>query len=78
MSKVIYEVREKVGYITLNRPEKKNAIDLEFASALFDAFDDAKKNPDVWVVLLAANGKDLHRVRLELGRSHGGAAWPVD
>lgn len=45
MSKVIYEVREKVGYITLNRPEKKNAIDLEFASALFDAFDDAKRTP---------------------------------
>jgi enoyl-CoA hydratase/carnithine racemase len=59
MSKVIYEVREKVGYITLNRPEKKNAIDLELASSLFDAFDDVKKNPEVWVVLLAANGKDF-------------------
>jgi len=59
MSTILYEVREKVGYITLNRPDKKNAIDLEFASALFDAFDDARTNPDVWVILLAANGKDF-------------------
>jgi enoyl-CoA hydratase len=59
MSKVIYEVKDKVGFITLNRPEKKNAIDLESASALFDAFDDAKNNTDVWVILLAANGNDF-------------------
>ncbi len=59
MGKIIYEVREKVGYITLNRPYKKNAIDKEFASKLFDAFDDAKGNQDVWVCLLSAKGDDF-------------------
>jgi enoyl-CoA hydratase/carnithine racemase len=59
MDKVIYEVKERIGYVTLNRPDKKNAIDKEFASALFDAFDDVKRNPDVWVCLLSANGNDF-------------------
>lgn len=56
MDKVIYEIKDKIGYITLNRPEKKNAIDKEVASRLFDAFDDVRNNPDVWVCLLSAKG----------------------
>lgn len=59
MEKVIYEVKEKIGYIKLNRPDKKNAIDKEFAARLFDAFDDVRVNPEVWVCLLSANGNDF-------------------
>jgi 1,4-dihydroxy-2-naphthoyl-CoA synthase len=31
MPKVIYEVRDRIAYITLNRPEARNAIDEEMA-----------------------------------------------
>jgi len=38
MAKVIYEKRGEIAYITLNRPEKRNAIDREMDHLLFDAW----------------------------------------
>jgi enoyl-CoA hydratase/carnithine racemase len=35
---VLYEVAEKVGIVTLNRPEKLNAISAELHEQLSDAF----------------------------------------
>ena len=34
-STVIFEVREKVGYVTLNRPEKLNSINHQMIGDLF-------------------------------------------
>jgi enoyl-CoA hydratase/carnithine racemase len=35
---VLYEVAEEVGIVTLNRPEKLNAISAELQEQLSDAF----------------------------------------
>ena len=70
---VIYEVRDHVGYITLNRPEKKNAINNAMRREVQDALTDVKYNPDVWLGLLTGNGevfcsgKDLLEKPLEDG-----------
>ena len=42
MSLVIYTVKDRVGYITLNRPEKRNALSHELVIELTDAFDKAE------------------------------------
>jgi enoyl-CoA hydratase/carnithine racemase len=34
MSKVVYEKRDRIGYVTLNRPEALNALDDELNDAL--------------------------------------------
>jgi enoyl-CoA hydratase/carnithine racemase len=39
-AKVLYDKRGEVAYITLNRPEVKNAIDVEAHELLCDAFRD--------------------------------------
>jgi enoyl-CoA hydratase len=36
MPKVIYEKREQIAYVTLNRPEAMNAIDLETHELLWE------------------------------------------
>lgn len=36
MSKVLYEKRSRIGYVTLNRPEALNALDDELNDALWD------------------------------------------
>ncbi len=59
MSLVIYSTKERIGYITLNRPEKRNALSRELASELKDAFTQAEKDINVKVVVLKANGESF-------------------
>ena len=54
---VLYEIREGVAYITLNRPEKLNAIDPPMRQLLWDAFQDVKNNPEVRCALVTGNGR---------------------
>lgn len=45
-----------VARIVLNRPESRNAQDTRLLYELNDAFDKAAQDPDVKVIILAANG----------------------
>ena len=53
---VILEIKNRVGYITLNRPEKKNALNSEFVIQLKNALINAKNNEKIKVIILNANG----------------------
>jgi enoyl-CoA hydratase len=53
---VLVEVREHVQYVTINRPERRNALSLSVTAALVDAFSDADGDPDVWAVVLTGAG----------------------
>ncbi|MFM9840514.1 MAG: enoyl-CoA hydratase/isomerase family protein [Cyclobacteriaceae bacterium] len=59
MSLVIYTTKERIGYITLNRPEKRNALSRELVSELKDALAKAEKDDDVKVIVLSANGESF-------------------
>jgi enoyl-CoA hydratase len=56
---VRYEVDEKVGIVTLNRPEKLNAISAELQEQLTDTFARADADPATSVVLLRAEGRSF-------------------
>jgi enoyl-CoA hydratase len=56
---VLYEVADKVGIITLNRPEKLNAISAELQQHLTDAFARADADAATSVVLLRAEGRSF-------------------
>jgi enoyl-CoA hydratase/carnithine racemase len=45
-----------VRLVTLNRPEKKNALTQAMYAAMIDAIDSADTDPSVRVVVIAANG----------------------
>jgi len=53
---VITEDRGAVRHIVLNRPEKRNALNLELAAAIGDALRAAADDPAVRVVVLKGNG----------------------
>lgn len=57
MSLVDYSVKDRIGFITLNRPEKRNALSHELVNELKQAFEKAEADPKVKVVLLKANGE---------------------
>ena len=56
---VLYEVDSKVGIITLNRPDKLNAISAELQKALTEAFVRADADSATSVVLLRAEGRSF-------------------
>src|SRR6266704_5393697 len=47
---------DRIATLTLDRPEKRNALSLEFMSQLTCALSDIGQRSDVGVVILAANG----------------------
>jgi methylglutaconyl-CoA hydratase len=59
MSLVIYEVKERIAYITLNRPEKKNALNHELIGLLKTAFRNAASDSTAKVVVLKAAGDNF-------------------
>ena len=56
---VLYEVDDKVSVITLNRPDKLNAISPELMHQLLAAFARADAEPATSVVLLRAEGRSF-------------------
>lgn len=57
MSMVEYSVKERIGRITLNRPDKRNALSPEMVEGLKQAFDRAAKDDQVKVIVLNAVGE---------------------
>src|SRR5438105_10242294 len=57
MDLVLYEVNERIGYITLNRPEKRNALSHELVAELKGALTQAESDPSAKVIVLRASGE---------------------
>lgn len=56
---IVYEVKGTVCNITLNRPDKKNAINREMAAELVHAFRRVRDESGVAVVVLSGEGKSF-------------------
>lgn len=55
-SKLLVEARDRVRWITLNRPERRNALDRDVMVALRDALVQAAHDPAIRVIVLAGAG----------------------
>jgi enoyl-CoA hydratase len=55
-AKVLYEVRDKVAWITLNRPESLNAVNREMSRSIIDFCRQANEDRNVQVVIFRGNG----------------------
>jgi len=54
---VLYEVRDGVATLTLNRPDVLNALHNDLAAQLADHAEAAAKDPGVWVVVVRGKGR---------------------
>lgn len=54
---ILYEVEDRTAIITLNRPEKYNALSPEMVEELRHAYAAAEADPEVWTLLVTATGK---------------------
>jgi len=54
---LLYEVADRVATLTLNRPERRNALSAELMEALQDGLRRADRDPDVGAIVLTGAGK---------------------
>jgi enoyl-CoA hydratase/carnithine racemase len=54
---VDYEKKEGIAYVTLNRPEKLNAMNAEMHEELGEIWADFRDDPDLRVAILSGNGR---------------------
>jgi 2-(1,2-epoxy-1,2-dihydrophenyl)acetyl-CoA isomerase len=54
---LIYEIQDNVALITMNRPDKRNALNAELNADLFSAFQQAHTDETVRAVVLTGAGK---------------------
>ena len=54
---ILYEREGSLAVLTLNRPERRNALSLDLMLELIDSFERIGSQPEVRVVILAAAGK---------------------
>lgn len=52
-----YSTENRIAYITLNRPEKRNAFNEQLVNELKHAVNDAENNKQVKILVLSGNGK---------------------
>ncbi len=84
MSVVLYEAADRVARITLNRPERLNAINDELPRALREAVERADRDREVHVIVLQGAGKgfcggyDLVEYAQTPGEMHGHQDMPWD
>ncbi|HBH13614.1 MAG: Short chain enoyl-CoA hydratase [Clostridiales bacterium 38_11] len=70
---VLVKKADKIGTITLNRPNDNNTFNIELATELNCALKDMEQDPEVNVVVINANGKNFCTgidVRYVDGKSH--------
>ena len=54
---VIYEKKDGIAFVTMNRPEVHNAMDAEMMTGLADAFMDIRDDPNVIVAIITGAGE---------------------
>jgi enoyl-CoA hydratase/carnithine racemase len=55
--RVLVEIRDQIAYVTLNRPEKLNGLDMPMFRALVDAGRALKKDKSVRAVIISGAGR---------------------
>jgi len=56
MPPLVYDKRGRIAYITLNRPEVRNAMNAELWDGLIKAWTDVGEDPDVWIAIVTGAG----------------------
>ena len=57
MAVLLYEKRNQIAYITLNRPDVLNAYNIELIEALGDALVDYRDDPSLLVAIMSGAGR---------------------
>lgn len=63
---IIYDKKDKIAYITINRPEAMNALDATTYRELLKAIDDFKHDDSSWVLIITGAGNKAFSAGIDL------------
>jgi enoyl-CoA hydratase/carnithine racemase len=72
---VLYNVSDNVATVTINRPDRRNALSWQVMTELRDAFEDAKADSSVHVVVLTGAGDKAFCAGADLTGMAADAGW---
>jgi enoyl-CoA hydratase/carnithine racemase len=64
--KLLYEKRDRIAYLTINRPEARNAIDPDVHRAMIEAWSDFRDDDSVDVAILTGAGDEAFSAGADL------------
>ncbi|MEA2626406.1 MAG: enoyl-CoA hydratase [Candidatus Binatota bacterium] len=56
MSEILYEKQGRIALVTINRPERRNALNRAAFGQLADAWMDFERDPELWVAVVTGAG----------------------
>ena len=57
MSVIAYEKRDRIAYVTIQRPEAMNALGPAHNQEIIEVWTDFRDDPDIWVAILTGSGE---------------------
>ena len=72
---VLYNVSDNVATVTINRPDRRNALSWQVMTELRDAFEGARADPSVHVVVLTGAGDKAFCAGADLTGMAADAGW---
>jgi E-phenylitaconyl-CoA hydratase len=63
---IIYEKKDRIAVITINRPDRMNAVDPDTSQELRDAWTRFRDDDDLWVAILTGAGERAFSAGLDL------------
>jgi len=64
--RIIYDKKDKIAYITINRPEAMNALDATGWQELIAAIEDFRQDDRSWVLIITGTGDKAFSVGIDL------------
>jgi enoyl-CoA hydratase len=56
---ILYTIKNQTAVVTLNRPEKRNAINQNLITGLYNAIDSAAQDEKICAIIITGNGKSF-------------------
>src|SRR4051794_36048086 len=75
---IVYEVRDQIAFITLNRPEAMNAINRQMTRELVDACRQAEEDRAVRIAIFNGAGERAFSAGMDLKERAGGEFSPLE
>ena len=64
---ILFEIKNHTGIVTINRPDKLNALNGQTISELEDVFHSIKNNPEIFVVVITGSGEKAFVAGADIG-----------
>ena len=78
MESVIYEIKDRIAYVTINRPEAYNACDQPTYDRLAEVWTDFAHNDEAWVAILTGAGDKAFCAGSDIKQNFNSVPEPAD